>query len=654
MALGLAIGTLVDNSIVVLESIHRHRIQGKSLREASIEGAGEIALGVSASATTNIVVFVPIAFIGGVVGMLVSSFALTMAFATLVSLFISFTLTPILTSLLLSDKERNDNPPAQYIPAPTKRKTDWQTRFANVWEKGFGTLERSYIFFLKGSLSNRLITLSLAIAVFLGALTMARFLGTTMIPTPDRGEVTIQFEMPPGTPLNITSDLLLRIEKSVRKKYGDIVRGIYATAGKITARSGRSSEGTHVGELLVLFSDKNKRTQSMPEILHNLQSLKHETPGVVTILQTSPMGGTESPIQIDLFGDDLAQIDAYAKELENRMRGIVGAVSIDSTVRLGKPELVLSPEKDRLTDLGLTSVGLGMVMRMSLEGIVASVFRDKGSEYEILVKLDELDLEHVEEVGDIILQSISGESLPIRSVSGIEKRTSNAQIIRRDKRRIQNLSCDSSGRSMGEVVADIRKEAENMNMKTGYGIALAGQSAEMGDMFVKMVTVMILALVLTYLTLVAILESYIQPLTILLTFPLSIIGVLGALFVTRNSLGLFSMMSIVMLLGIVVNNAILIIDYTTELRKQGLERREALINACGVRLKPILMTTLTTVFGMLPIALGIGWGAELRAPMAIVSIGGLLVSTFLTAFVIPVVYTVFDDIAFLARKMLGS
>lgn len=654
MALGLAIGTLVDNSVVVLESIHRHRMKGKPLRDASVDGVREIALGVTASAATNIVVFVPIAFIGGVVGMLVSPFALTMAFVTLMSLFISFTLTPIFTSLFLEDTKEYKKTDDFRNFSTAKDKPHCQVRFSNAWENGFSVLENKYRLCLKSILSNRMITISLVIGLFLGSLTLAQFLGTTMIPTPDRGEVTIQFEMPPGTPMNVTSDLLMGIETSVRERCGDMVRAVYVTTGKITARAGRTSEGTHVGELLVLFTDKNKRAKSMPEILHELQDLKKETPGVVTILQTSPMGGTESPIQIDVYGDDLVQIDAYTKELESRIHRIPGAVSIDSTVRPGKPEIAIFPEKDRLTDSGFTSVGLGMVVRMNLEGMVASAFRDKGSEYDIVVQLDESDLDYAEEVGDMVLQSISSIPLPVETVSRIENRTSSAQIIRRDKRRIQNLSCDSSGRSMGEVIADIRREAQNMNMKAGYGIMLSGQAEEMGDMFVKMVTVMVLAVILTYLTLVAILESYIQPFTILLTFPLSIIGVLGALYVTHNSLGLFSMMGIVMLLGIVVNNGILIIDYTTTLRAQGAERREALLNACRVRLRPIMMTTLTTVFGMLPIALGMGWGAELRAPMAIVAIGGLLVSTVLTAFVIPVVYTIFDDIASLGRKLLGS
>ena len=633
MALAISIGILVTNAVIVLENIHRHIDMGHTPRKSAALGTSEIALAVVGSTLTNVVVFVPIAFMSGIVGQFFSQFGLTVTFATIVSLFISFTLTPILSSKLLKKNEKD--------------KKGWLNKVFGLWDLFYERLAEIYKILIGTMLKHRWIVIVLSIIAFFSSMTVVKYLGSEMITEPDRAEVTVSIEMPPGTSLEDTNKTFIRAEEIISEKFRDVVTATYVRIGKIEGLFGKSSEGVHLGEMLVLLTDKKDRDKTVYEIMREMRRELLIIPAATIIAsQPSAIGGAEAPLQVEVSGYDLEKLHTLSKRVSKIILQTDGATDVDTTWRSGKPEISIKPKRQRIKDFGLTVAQVAGVLRANLEGVVATEYRVGSKEYDIRVKLTESSRKSVDYVKEFLIPLHNGSTVPLYAISDISEAEGPTQIIRKDKQRLVIISSNMSGRrSLGDVARDIKMNTDLMTMAPGYRIFFGGMVERMEESFADIFIAFIMAVILTYLVLTALLESFLQPLTIMLTMPLALIGVFLSLFITGKTISIFSMMAVVMLVGIVVNNGILLIDYTTVLRAKGLSRDEALLDACPTRLRPIIMSNLAIMLGMTPLAFGMGWGAEMRSPMAIVSIGGLIVSTCLTLFVIPTVYTLFDDLA---------
>lgn len=631
MALALCVGVLVMNALVVLENIYRRLGKGDSPEKAAAKGTGEIALAVMGSASTNIVVFLPIAFMSGLIGQFFFEFGVTVVFATIISLFVSFTVTPILASKLCKkvDIQRKSKNPLSY--------------FFLLWDLVYDALKNSYKVLVGKALARRWVVIIIALACFFASAQLTRYIGSDMITEADRSEATITVEMPPGTSLSRTTETVKNIETALEQI--PEVTGTLATIGKIEGLFGKSTEGVHVAQLLVLLVDKNKREKNILEMIEQMRRVLSSVPAAtIMVLQPSGIGGVEAPIQLEVTGPNLDRLEKLSEKIMTFANQIDGATDVDTTWRSGKPEVRIIPDRKKISDHGLSVTNFALMMRAYLEGIVGGQFRDRDEEYDIRVKLRDEDKKSVGAVDNMLITMPGAQALPVSHFAKIERAEGPTQILRKDKQRLVVISMDMAGRSLGDVANDLDQGIAKMDIVPGYSIHQAGRVEHMKDAFADIMMAFGLAIILTYLVLAALLESYIQPFSIMFSIPLSLIGVWISLYLTHETFNIFSMMAVVMLVGIVVNNAILIIDYTVVLRKRGHARTESIQRAASARLRPIIMTTLAAAFAMVPLAIAMGWGAETRSSMAIASIGGLLSSAALTLFVVPVIYTYLDDL----------
>ncbi|NIW47301.1 MAG: MMPL family transporter, partial [candidate division Zixibacteria bacterium] len=628
MGLAISVGILVANSIVVLENIIRRVQLGEDPSAAADLGTGEIALAVVAATATNIVVFTPIAFMGGIVGQFFQQFGLTVAFATLFSLIVSFTLTPMLASKLLKSNDEQQQ----------SRKSIFK-RFGEWWDNMYQDLAVSYKKSLEWTLGHRTIVVMAIVLIFLGSLFLTRYIGSEFFTPSDQGQIVISVEMPAGTRLEETDRALRRIE-NILTQFPE-VESIYSVLGKIEAGgAATSAEGVEVGQITVGLVDKDKREQSTLKVLEEMLPKLAAIPAAeIAAKPTNPFGGgAEADLQIEVTGEEMDVLNRLANQVMTYLRETRGTNSIKSSWKVGKPEIKIKPDPERIASHGLQVQQVASTVRSSIEGTVASEYRVGDNEYDIRVRFADADKQSVDQVRDIIVRSGSGYIVPITAVADIEQGEGPTRISRKDKKRLITVTANIAQRTLGEVQGDIQAEINTMDIPQGYDIVFGGQSEQQAESFARIFQALILAIILTYMALAAILESYIHPITIMLTLPLGLVGVIISLLITDSSLSIFSMMALVMLVGIVVNNGILLLDYADILRKRGKPLEEAILEACSTRLRPIIMMNMAVALGMLPLALGIGEGAETRAPMAIVSIGGIISSTIFTLFLIPVIY----------------
>ncbi|MBM3235388.1 efflux RND transporter permease subunit [Candidatus Poribacteria bacterium] len=625
MALGLSIGMLVANSIVVLENIIRHQDLGDSPTAASLSGTSEIAIAVAASALTNIVVFAPIGFMSGIVGKFFKEFGLTVVFATIFSLLMSFTLTPMLASKLLK-KRRTDEDQRGFM-----------TSFFRGWDNVYDKLAQGYRGTLEWTLGHRLVIVSATIVVFVFSIFLFRFIGGEFIPNIDQGVINVNVEMPPGTSLQKTDEALTQIESIIEKV--PEVGGVFSTLGE----GNRGDEGVEFARVLVIL--KKERTRLTSEVSNEIRSLlEGKIPDANVAIKISSMGAGGSDIQIEITGSEPEQLAVIAQKVKAIIDGIPGTADAKTSVKTGKPELTIVPDRNKLKEYGVTVAQLGGTLRASLTGEVASLYKEKDEEYDIRVRLAETDRDIAEDANQLLIQTQKGLT-PVATVGEIVQRESETRIIRKNKQRFVTVEANIVKGTLSEINRQIRAQTDQLQLPSGYSIFFGGQAEAQAESFGSIFTALVMAIILTYMLLAAIMGSYIHPFTIMITLPLGLIGAVIALFVTGVSINIFSLMAIVMLVGVVVNNAILLIDYTTVLRERGYDIREALLEACPIRLRPVLMTNIAIAVGMLPQALGTGGAATLRASMAIVTIGGIIVSTLFTLYVIPAVYTAMDRLS---------
>ena len=629
LALGLSIGILVSNSIVVLENVVKRFDDTPNAWEAARLGTNEVGIAVLASAGTNVVVMIPIAMMSSMVGLFFTPFAVTTLIVNLVSIFISFTLTPILCALFLK-------------PTVGKKK-GVMARFGEWWNARVMGLGRRYVSVLRLVGQSRIVILLVmagSVLLLMHAFSFAGRLGFTMVETADRGKIFVKIEFPTDYDLEKTTARLLKIQDRL-KGYSDL-KHILAGAGKVNSIGGSSTQAVYLAQIQLAFKDKTKRAWTIFDRVQEItQLLSDETDCIITVAVESEMGGIQSPLEMNIVGDDLDVLDNVGNDVVAMVKGLPDAGSIDSTVRDGKPQILITPKRAVLSDVKMAATSLATILRGNLEGIEAATYKSGDRSYDIRVKYREVPGQ--EQVKEFMLPGAAGRPVLIESFANVEHRLIPVQIKRFDKVRTVTVTGTLSlNGKLGLLLNDVRRNlAEKQILPPGYEVNWGGDSEMLGEAIADFLEAAILAIVLTYLTLSAILESYIRPFMIMFTLPLGLIGVLWALRLTNSGISIFVLLGCVMLIGVVVNAAVLIIDRLGQLMEQGLSRRESMYQAMVDTFRAVLMVILASGIGMLPMALGRGIGSELRAGIGIASTGGVVVSGLLSIIIIPLLYVLF-------------
>ena len=629
LALTISVGMIIDDTIVVLENSYRHMEEGKPRMEAAGVAIAEIGFAVIATSLAIGAVFVPVAFMTGLVGRFFFEFGLTVAFAVGVSTFIAVTLSPMLCSRLLNVQTQHG-------------------RVFSTLERLFRSLESAYRVILRFALNHRIIIVLGAATAFVGGLAITPFLGKEFVPVQDEDQFNIQVETPIGSSIEATGEVLAEIERRVRSLPG--VHEMFTTVG--AGMEGR----VNVATILTRLARKADRDVSQQKIMqmarNRLAGLTHLKISVEEVPRVSGGGFRAAPVQYNVQGPDLEELVQVSEAVAERMAEIEGIVDINSTHNAGKPEARVTIDRDKAADLGVSVSDLGSAIRSLIGGQKISTFEEDGETYDVRVRLVEAQRKHAGDVLSVPVRTRSGKFVALRNLVEVEEGTGPVQIDRQNRTRQVTLMANlKDGKPLGEALDDIRQIESEIGLPDGVTSTFTGAGDLMAESFASIGFSMVLAMVLIYMVLAAQFESLVHPFTVMLSLPLSVAGALGLLFVAGKTLNIFSMIGMIMLMGLVTKNAILLVDYTNLLRRRGMARQEAQLRAGPVRLRPILMTAFSTVAGMIPVAMGLGSGAETRSPMGIAIIGGMLTSTVLTLIVVPVVYSLMDDLAGWLRKV---
>ncbi len=623
LALTISVGMIIDDTIVVLENSYRHMEQGQTRMAAAREAIAEIGFAVIATSLAIGAVFVPVAFMTGLVGRFFYEFGLTVAFAVAISTFIAVTLSPMLCSRVL-------------------KVTQEHGFIFRAMERFFEAMERGYHTTLRVALHHRMLVLGAAVAVFLGGLALTPFIGKEFIPSADEDQFNVQVETPIGTSIEATGTVLAEIERRLQTLPG--VTTTFTTVG--AGAEGR----VNVGTIMTKLFPKADRALGQHEIMllarEQLADLTHIKISVEDIPRVGGGGFRSSPIQYNVRGADLPALLEVADKMEAAVRSIPGIVDVNSTYDSGKPEINVLIDRDRAADLGVSVEDLGKAIGILIGGQEVTKFQEAGETYDVRVRLAEADRNRPESIVSLPVRTKNGKYVELRNLVQVEEKTGPVQIDRQDRmRQVTIMGNLEQSKPLGEALADIQKLEDQIGLPAGVASTFTGAGDMMAESFASIGFSMGLAAVLIYMVLAAQFESLVHPFTVMLSLPLSIAGALGLLLLTGRTLSIFSMIGMIMLMGLVTKNAILLVDYTNLLRSRGMSKDEALMTAGPVRLRPILMTAFSTIAGMLPVAIGLGAGAETRAPMGTAIVGGMITSTILTLVVIPVMYSVMDDIA---------
>jgi len=638
--LALGVGRLVDDAIVVLENINRHLDRGESPEEASYKGASEVSKPVIAATITSIIVFLPLTFVKGIAALLFVQMAYTVAFSLLASLFDSLTLVPLLTAKFLRPKKEVE-------------KSSWGQRMLLKTQPFFSWLDQHYQNTLQFALFHRKLVVSGVVAVFAGTLFMIPIIGTEFFPASDEGQIRMSMRLAVGSSLEETKKVVGEVEEIVFSEVSEL-KSLWARAGSGRGRSvifsGRFA-GPHTGNASLMLVDQSERDRSAEMIARKLREKARNIPG--TIIVVSPGGivsrvmsfGTDEAISVEILGFDLATGSRLAREVDGILREVRGVTDIQIGREEGLPEYQIKFQQDRLAKMGLTTSRVAENVRGAIEGIEASIYVDPitGRERQVRVRLREEDRSHPQDLNRIPLPVSGGKVVSLENVAEVVRTTTPAQLERKYQQRVVYVTANTSGRDLGSIASEIEDKISKMKIPEGFSVQLKGTREEQKEAFQTLLFALGLAIVLVYMVLASQFASLLHPFLIMFSVPLGIIGVIWALFLTGHTLSVISFIGIIMMVGIVVSNAIILIDYINRLREEGMELREAVIRGGRVRLRPILMTSLTTVFGLGPMALGFGEGAETNASLAISVIGGLTVSMFLTLVFIPTVYFIVEE-----------
>ena len=621
--LALGIGMLVDNSIVVLENIYRYRREGAGKIEAARKGSSEVGMAIVASTITTAVVFLPVVFVQGMASQLFEELALTVSFSLLASLLVSLTLIPVMSSKILKindESKENDN-------------NKWMDKLKKVYRSS-----------LEWSISHRWIVVLILIAAVAGSLALYPIVGSEFIPSMDQGQFTVTARLPVGTALDRTAEVADQVEDKVLSipEVETVLTNIGSTGQMMTGNSSSSE----ITSLLVNLKNLDNRSRSTDQVMEEVRN-RINLPGVELDVQAQDMigggMGGGKPVNITIKGDELDVLKDIAISIKNEIEGIEGLREVEDSISEGRPELQISVNRVLAAKYGLRVSQVGSTLNTALSGVTATRYADQGEEYDVRVKLLEEDVNTPEKVKKLDIPSPTGAKVRLDSIADFHVEKGPQSITRENQQRYVTVNAALYQSDLGTVMEKVKKKVDNnVKLPNGYNIEYGGQYQEMMQSFEDLGFAFLLAIVLVYMVMASQFESLVDPFVIMFTVPMAIIGVLPGLFLTGYNISVVSIIGLVMLAGIVVNNAIVLVDYINTLRDQGYSMKEAILKAGPIRLRPILMTALTTILALLPIGLGIGEGAEVQAPMAVVVIGGLTVATFLTLYIVPVLYTIFE------------
>ena len=642
MALSLSIGILIDDAIVVIENIVRHREMGEDAMTAARRGTNEIFLAVMATTLSIVAVFVPVAFMGGIIGRFFFQFGLTVAWAVLVSLFVSFTLTPMLSAWW------------GVSPHQSGRRSVL-TRLIEGFNRWFDRQAEHYRGVIDWALRHRKTTLATAVAAFLGAVALFPLIGGGFMPETDDSEFAVTFETPEGSSLAYTRSKAEEVTAALQAIDG--VRYTYTAVG--AGATGTVTAGSTYVKLLPSADRDVSQAELMEVARDRLVPLSGIT---ASVLVTGGPGGGAKPIQVNVRGAEVDELQRLSRAIADGMRRIPGVVDIETSLGEARPEYRIEVNRDLANELQLDIADIASTVRPLLAGQTATTWQDpSGEERDVVVQVAP---EQRSSVQDLIALPIAtprrnaggaAVTVPLGQVARIVLGSSPAQIDRRNLERVGTVGATTTrATSLSDASAAIRTMVAGIDMPPGYSVSLGGETEQLEETTGYVIESILLAVILIYLVLASQFESFTQPLAIMLSLPLSLVGVLLALFLTGNTLNMMSMIGVIMLMGLVTKNAILLVDNANERRGLGFDRHTALVDAGRVRLRPILMTTLAMIFGMLPVALGLGEGGGFRSPMARAVIGGIITSTLLTLVVVPVAYTYFDDFERWVRRKLTA
>lgn len=630
--LALGVGMLVDNAVVVLENIFRKREAGEAVQESVVGGTAEVALAITASTLTTMAVFLPIVFMEGVSSVMYRQLAAVVAFSLFASLLVALTLVPMLANVLLGRGKAHGT--SRF--APVNRAFGWS-------ERTLDRLEGSYSRSLAATLPRRGMVMILALALLVLSLGLVPFIGSELMPKTDEGEVRVDGEMAVGTKLTVLDEAFRRVEEVVERAVPEAEETLTSLGG-----GGWRPTGQHTGDLRVSLIDQGERDRSAEQIAEDLRGELAGIPGIQLrvregsglFLLRIAFGGGDDGLTVEIFGEDLESGLVLAERVQRALATIPGLSDVRVSRDPGRPERVVEVDREKIARLGLTMGDVASVVETNLAGTRATVLRRDGKEYDVFVRLAEGDRGELADLEQITLVAPGGVTVPLASVARIVAARGPVIVERKDQERVIFVSGAVAGRDLGSVAADVRRALAGVEVPAGFAVSLGGEVEEQAKAQRQLAIAMILALVLVYMIMAAQFENLLDPFVVMFSIPMALVGVLVTLWATGTTFNIQSTIGMVMLAGIVVNNAIVLVDYTNLLRRRdGMPLAEAVVESARRRLRPILMTTLTTVLGLVPLAIGLGEGSEIQAPMARVVIGGLTASTFITLYLVPAVYT---------------
>lgn len=622
LALSLAVGLLIDDAIVVIENIVRHLEMGKDKVTAALEGTSEIGLAVMATTFTLVAVFVPVGMMNGMVGQFFKEFGLTVAASVLVSLFVALTLTPMMSAKYLGHEEvRSDSKFGKAWNAFNTKFDEWTLRYGN---------------FLRIALVKRRTVVLVAVLLFVGSLGLLPLLGSTFVPDADNGEFTVSAIVDPGMNVAAVDSIADEMEQIIHSSSNVTMTYSVADAKNIT--------------IFTKLTPKNQRTISDTAIVEQVRQKLSDIPGAaISVSKESGLSGNK-PVSLVIQGPFLEALSDIAEQVQAAVASVHGAIEVSSSYEAGNPDAQIIVNRDRAADLGISAASIADTLQTMFNGKLVTQYKEGNDSYDVRVIQDPNDRRALSDVSNVYLASTAhsktGQAvmIPLSQVTDTVYATSPAQIKRYDGQQQITVSANLKGITIGEFNKAFNKKAAEIKMPDGYKFIATGQAKSMNEAFSSMILALGMAVLFVFFVLAAQFESYLEPFAIMIALPLAVIGAIGGLLLMGSDLSIMSLIGIIMLMGLVTKNAILLIDFTKQRRAEGLERTEALVQAAIQRMRPIIMTTVAMIAGMIPLALGIGPGAEARAPMAHAIIGGLVTSTVLTLVVVPVVYTIFDDL----------
>ena len=642
-ALALSVGIVVNNSIMILENAERFLDKGLPPVEAAIAGTKDIGLAVFASMATNLVVFLPMAFMGEIVGRFFKEFGLTIVYATVVSLLVSYTLTPMMCGALLKARTGAD-PPSGRLGRLLMLMVHAVPR---LWGVAFDQIKRAYLDILDWCLRWRAATVAVTVVALVASLFIAgRFLGMEFFPQSDEGQFKVSVETPVGSSLDFTETRVLEAEGIIRD-HVPYLEHYYGRIGRVSGFLGSSSTGTNIAEIGVVISDKSEREQSVYDILNDLRPrLAQVHSAKLTAATAGHMGAGGKPISVELTGEDLDELRRAASEVVREVEQVPGTSGVDQSWRTGQPEIRIVPHLEQSGRYGLSARDIALTVRTYLEGSIVSQFKDRGEDYDVRIKLDPEYRRWSEDVkGMFIKSTATGEMIPIGQVAEPRDESGPTVITRKDRRRLITVGADLTGeRPQGTVENEIRQRLQdNTRIPRGVNIGFGGQSEMRQKNFAELFKALGTASILTFLCVAGIIESFVFGTVIILSIPVSLTGVVLAMLIGDVGVSILALMAMIMLVGMVVNSAIVVLDYATRPEHKHLPPVQRVREACEVRFRVMAMANLTAIVAMVPLSLGMGFAAEIFQPIAIVQIGGILASGTLALLVVPAVYAMIEN-----------